>query len=57
MDAYEKHNLEEVAKILLVEYYDLVYKKPHHIDLSIENSENSMTLKTLKILQSALSSL
>lgn len=57
IDAYEKNHLEEVVKILLVEYYDLVYKKPRHIDLSIENTENSMTLKTLKKLQSDLSSL
>ncbi|WP_263832903.1 tRNA 2-selenouridine(34) synthase MnmH [Sulfurospirillum oryzae] len=55
MLAYEHHQLDEVAKILLVEYYDLVYKKPPHIDMVLENTEPNATIETLQALHVKLS--
>ena len=48
--AYERHDLAEVAKVLLVEYYDLVYKKPPHIDLILDNADEKATIKALEAL-------
>jgi len=53
--AYEEANLAEVAKILLIEYYDLVYKKPRHLDLTLDNAEENATLQTLQALHVKLS--
>lgn len=55
--AYEKHDLAEVAKILLVEYYDLVYKKPRHIDFILDNADEMATLQTLQTLHSQFTSI
>ena len=48
--AYEEANLVQVATILLVEYYDVVYKKPRHIDLSLDNTHETATLEALNAL-------
>ncbi|MDD3462743.1 MAG: tRNA 2-selenouridine(34) synthase MnmH [Sulfurospirillaceae bacterium] len=45
--AYESGDLEKVAEILLVDYYDVVYKKPKKIDLTIENISTKDTAKKL----------
>ena len=55
--AYEKEDLAEVSKILLVAYYDLVYKKPHHIDMILDNSNQQVTLEALHTLREELSHL
>lgn len=54
--AYEKRDLKTVAQILLVDYYDLVYKKPHHVDSVIENVQHEKTINTLKSLHVKISS-
>jgi len=48
MLAYEEKHIEKVVEMLLVGYYDVVYKKPHHIDFFIENKNESETLNILK---------
>ena len=53
--AYEEANLAKVAKILLIEYYDLVYKKPRHIDLILDNADEKATLEALNALHVKLS--
>ncbi|WP_051428193.1 MULTISPECIES: hypothetical protein [unclassified Lebetimonas] len=45
--SFEKGNLEKVAKILLVDYYDKVYKKKES-DCFILNTDIETTLKKLK---------
>jgi tRNA 2-selenouridine synthase len=45
--SFEKGNLEKVAKILLVDYYDKVYKKKES-DYFILNTDIETTLKKLK---------
>lgn len=55
ISAYEEGNLAEVAKILLIEYYDLVYKKPRHIDITLDNADESATLDALEALHVKLS--
>jgi len=52
--AYNNHDLAEVSKILLVAYYDLVYKKPRHIDMVLDNAEESATLTALQTLHTKL---
>ncbi len=47
ISAYEEKNLAQVSKILLLDYYDKVYKKPKKIDKTISNEINSETLKEL----------
>lgn len=54
--AYEIGDLRTVAHILLVDYYDLVYKKPHRVDSVIENSQHAETIHTLKSLHVKMSS-
>lgn len=44
---YQEKNLPKVAEILLLDYYDNVYKKPEIVDLSIDNSNISVTLSKL----------
>lgn len=47
MDAFAIGDLTKVAKILLLDYYDKVYKKPSRIDYSIDNSNHQQTLQIL----------
>ena len=53
MEAFNAHDLALVAHILLVEYYDKVYKKPKEILYSIDNTSLNHTLNYLKTLQVA----
>jgi tRNA 2-selenouridine synthase len=48
--AFESTDLNQVATILLIEYYDKVYKKPLNIDASFDNSHPSITMKNLLLL-------
>lgn len=50
LKSFAREDLEKVAQILLVEYYDKVYKKPKKVDyiISSENFENALeTLKSI----------
>lgn len=40
IEKYNSHALEDVAKMLLENYYDKVYKKPQKVDLVLDYSEN-----------------
>ncbi len=51
IEAFGRGDLHKTAEILLLEYYDIVYKKPPRIDLSICNDDTDATLATLKQLQ------
>ncbi len=51
LEAYKGGDLKRVAEILLVEYYDVVYKKPAHIDATICNDDEAKTLEILNKLQ------
>ncbi len=53
--AYESNHLAEVAKILLIEYYDVVYKKPRKVDLVIDNADQSQSIQALQTLHVKLS--
>ena len=55
IDFYEKGDLEKVAEILLVDYYDKVYRKPKKVDYTISNEDESVALVQLQELQSTLS--
>lgn len=57
LHAYEEGDLAQVAKILLVEYYDLVYKKPHHVDITLDNADEMATLEALRSLHVKISTL
>ena len=46
--AFQEGNIERVAMILLLEYYDKVYKKPSHIHASIEHTTLFATIQHLK---------
>ena len=48
--AFENADLNRVATILLIEYYDKVYKKPLKIDATFDNSHPSTTVKNLLLL-------
>lgn len=52
--AYENRDLAKVAEILLVGYYDKVYRKPKKIDFSIDNSCEREALCQLSDLQAKL---
>jgi len=52
---YQKGNLAKVAEILLVDYYDKVYRKPIRIDYTVSNECENSALLELMELQSALS--
>jgi len=52
---YEKGDLAKVAEILLVDYYDKVYRKPQKIEHTISNENESAALLELTELQSTLS--
>lgn len=47
LEAYEKKDLQCVARLLLVEYYDHVYKKPKHSDMTLYNDDAYKSIKTL----------
>ena len=53
--SYENRDLSKVAEILLVEYYDKVYRKPKNIDYIIDNTNESEALCELNDLQLKLS--
>ncbi|MDD3342678.1 MAG: tRNA 2-selenouridine(34) synthase MnmH [Sulfurospirillaceae bacterium] len=46
--AYQQGDLEAVARMLLVDYYDLVYKKPKKVNCTINNADQTSTLTALK---------
>lgn len=48
--AYENNDLPRVAEILLVDYYDMVYKKPNRVDNVIDNADHQQTIEALKAL-------
>ncbi len=52
--SYENRDLSKVAEILLVDYYDKVYRKPKKIDFVIDNSNEYEALCELNDLQSKL---
>ncbi len=45
---YRQRNLEKVSEILLLDYYDHVYKKPLHVEGSVLNTDTSSTVKYLR---------
>ncbi|MFK5880834.1 MAG: tRNA 2-selenouridine(34) synthase MnmH [Sulfurospirillum sp.] len=45
---YKERNLEKVSELLLLDYYDHVYKKPLHIDDTISNTDKQNTVKYLE---------
>jgi len=53
--SYENRDLSKVAEILLVEYYDKVYRKPKKVDYVIDNANEYESLCELNNLQSKLS--
>lgn len=55
IEHYEKGDLSKVAEILLVDYYDKVYRKPAKIDYVIDNTNEYEALCELNDLQSKLS--
>jgi tRNA 2-selenouridine synthase len=48
IEAFDADNLERVAEILLVEYYDKVYKKSEKVDFVISNDDENIALKALR---------
>ena len=44
---YQARNLEKVSEILLLDYYDNVYKKPSKIDKTISNKNENIAIKNL----------
>ena len=48
IEAFKGGDLAKVAQILLLDYYDKVYKKPSRVDYKIDNSNPKDTIKTLK---------
>lgn len=48
IEAFERGDLSKVAEVLLLDYYDKVYKKPEKVDVEIENSDHSKTLQILR---------
>jgi len=55
IENYKKGDLSKVAEILLVDYYDKVYRKPVKIDYVIDNTNECEALSQLNDLQSKLS--
>lgn len=54
IDAYRIRDLKTVARILLVDYYDKVYRKPEKVDFVIDNSSESKALRELEDIQKKL---
>ncbi|MDD2385088.1 MAG: tRNA 2-selenouridine(34) synthase MnmH [Sulfurospirillaceae bacterium] len=50
IDAYQRDDLAMVAKLLLIDYYDIVYKKPSKVDFKIDNADIKSTLLALNTL-------
>jgi tRNA 2-selenouridine synthase len=53
--SYEKRDLAKVAEILLVDYYDKVYRKPKKVDFIIDNSDEKIALAQLNDLYKVVS--
>ncbi len=53
--AFESGDLSRVAEILLVQYYDKVYKSTQRPDMSLCNDDPAKTAETLRELQAELS--
>lgn len=47
IEYYKQNNLEKVSELLLLDYYDNVYKKPSKIDLTISNDNQNISLQIL----------
>ncbi len=45
---YKERNLEKVSEILLLDYYDHVYKKPLHVEDIVSNENKNQTVQYLK---------
>ena len=48
IESYKERNLKKVSKILLLDYYDHVYKKPLHVEDSVSNTDIDAALRYLK---------
>ncbi len=48
MRYYKERNLEKVSQILLLDYYDHVYKKPLHVEEVVSNKNSIQALNYLK---------
>ena len=55
LEAYQNADLSAVARMLLVDYYDLVYRKPKRVDYTLDNANSEEILKDLKALHVKLS--
>ncbi len=55
IEAYQNSDLKLVAKMLLVDYYDIVYRKPKRVDCTLENADREEILKVLNALHVKLS--
>ncbi|WP_024954592.1 tRNA 2-selenouridine(34) synthase MnmH [Sulfurospirillum arcachonense] len=55
--SYENRDLAKVAEILLVDYYDQVYRKPKNIKYIVDNTNESEALSCLKEIQLELNHL
>jgi tRNA 2-selenouridine synthase len=49
---YKQRNLEKVSEILLLDYYDNVYKKPTKVDKTISNENEEIALDKLNLIVS-----
>lgn len=47
INAYHNNDLKKVAQILLLDYYDIVYKKPKKIDLTLNNHSHQEAIQLL----------
>ena len=56
IEYYKKRDLAKVSEILLIDYYDKVYKKPTRIDYNISNENQKVALDSLKSISEFLSS-
>ncbi|AFL68588.1 tRNA 2-selenouridine(34) synthase MnmH [Sulfurospirillum barnesii] len=54
--AYENKQLEKVVELLLLKYYDVVYKKPQHSNFFLEYAKEQTTYDALNALHVNLSS-
>ncbi|MBE0491933.1 MAG: tRNA 2-selenouridine(34) synthase MnmH [Sulfurospirillum sp.] len=57
IEAFYKQDLAKVAEILLVQYYDKVYKKPQKIDFSIDTGNMQAALENLQAIHTELSNI
>jgi tRNA 2-selenouridine synthase len=51
IEAFARNDLVKVAEILLLEYYDTVYKKHKKIDYTLHNDDEAESLRILNTLQ------